>query len=48
MSLLRAASYGKAFDADIDAAAFVTAARTLRILNSLRQFNVGMAMTAGE
>ena len=48
MTLLRAASYGKAFDPDIDAAPFVAAARSLRVLNNLRQFTVGMPLTAGE
>ena len=36
MALLRAASYGKTFDIDIDAAPFVSACKTLRVLNSLR------------
>ena len=47
MALLRAASYGKAFDPDIDAGPFVDAARELRVLNALRQFAVGMPLTAG-
>lgn len=47
MALLCAASYGKAFDPDIDAGPFVDAARELRVLNALRQFAVGMPLTAG-
>ena len=47
MALLRAASYGKAFDPDIDAGPVVDAARELRVLNALRQFAVGMPLTAG-
>lgn len=47
-TLLRAASYGKAFDITLEASAFVDACKRLRVLNSLREFDAGMPLTAAQ
>lgn len=44
-SYLKAASYGKAFSADSDPAAFVDTAKRLRILNEVRRPAVGIPLT---
>eukprot|EP01034_Spumella_vulgaris_P022472 gene22472-28600_t len=44
-SLLKAASYGKAFCPDADPAEFVETANKLRVLNEVRKANVGLPLT---
>ncbi len=44
-SLLKAASYGKAFCPDADPAEFVETAQKLRVLNEVRKANVGLPLT---
>lgn len=44
-SLLKAASYGKAFCSDADPTEFVETARKLRVLNDVRKPNVGLPLT---
>eukprot|EP01117_Protostelium_nocturnum_P018323 TRINITY_DN7643_c0_g1_i1.p1 TRINITY_DN7643_c0_g1~~TRINITY_DN7643_c0_g1_i1.p1 ORF type:complete len:843 (-),score=310.40 TRINITY_DN7643_c0_g1_i1:110-2638(-) len=47
--LLRAASYGKAFlDSSFDSEKFTEMCKTIRILNALREFNVGLPITYGQ
>lgn len=47
-SLLKAASYGKAFCTDIDPSLFVETARKLRVLNSIRGPAVGLPLTVQQ
>jgi len=47
-ALLKAASYGKAFCPALDPAEFVTAAKTLRVLNSVRDPRVGLPLTVQQ
>ena len=44
-SFMKAASYGKSFCADSDAAEFVEVARRLRVLNDIRKPDVGLPLT---
>ncbi|XP_020601018.1 vacuolar protein sorting-associated protein 16 homolog [Orbicella faveolata] len=47
-SLLRAASFGKSFLTDMPPQAFVSMCRTLRVLNAVRDYMVGMPLTYGQ
>lgn len=47
-SLLKAASYGKAFCADADPTEFVETAKKLRVLNEVRKPNVGLPLTVQQ
>lgn len=44
-SLLKAASYGKAFCPNLDPGEFVEAGRNLRVLNTVRSPDVGLPLT---
>ncbi|XP_015782165.1 vacuolar protein sorting-associated protein 16 homolog [Tetranychus urticae] len=46
--LLRAASFGKLFTPDADSELFVNICRNLRILNTIRQQNVGLLLTYNQ
>lgn len=46
--LLRAASFGKSFLTDTSPQAFVTMCRTLRVLNAVRDYMVGVPLTYGQ
>jgi vacuolar protein sorting-associated protein 16 len=45
-ALLRAASYGKNFQPDMDPLPFVSACKKLRVLNALRNFEIGIPLTS--
>ena len=46
--LLQAASFGKSFLTDMPPQAFVSMCRTLRVLNAVRDYMVGVALTYGQ
>lgn len=46
--LLRAASFGKSFLTDMPPQAFVSMCRTLRVLNAVRDYMVGVPLTYGQ
>jgi vacuolar protein sorting-associated protein 16 len=47
-SLLKAASYGKAFSSDLSPLEFVNAAKKLRVLNEIRNADVGLPLTSQQ